>query len=125
MKKILLYNFSEEKLLRIKSAAEPFNSEVLVIENTSCGQQLGYLMGAAGYRYNADASYEDFNDELLVMSGFDRNDIDSFIKSLHTNGAGRIALKAILTPTNIKWSISELYKAVKSDHDKMREKPKG
>ena len=125
MKKVLLFNFSGDRLTKVSSAVEAINAKVLLIKENDCGQQLGYLIGAEGYNYNINAPYEYFSDELLIMSGFNRDDINELIQTLRISGAGRVALKAIITPVNINWSISQLYKAVKADHDEMSRKSKG
>lgn len=125
MKKVLLFNFSGDRLTKVSSAVEAINAKVLLIKENDCGQQLGYLIGTEGYNYNINAPYEHFSDELLIMSGFNRDDINELIQTLRISGAGRVALKAIITPVNINWSIPQLYKAVKADHDEMSRKSKG
>lgn len=120
MKTVLLYNFSGERLQKVKTAVMLARAGVKVVEKESYGKRLGSLLGAEGYGSDDADGIEDFNDEMLVMSGFDRDDIDRLIIALRKTGAGRVALKAVVTPTNINWSSSELFRAVKADHEEMQ-----
>ena len=45
--------------------------------------------------------------------------IDALIAGLKKNGAGRVDLKAVLTPTNAGWNSLELYEEIKREHEKM------
>lgn len=118
MKKIvLLYNFSTERLQGVKRALVPLKALAKEIPGDQFGMKLGYLIGAEGFEADVSSEAETFSEELLVMYGFDRNDIDMLIQALRKYGVGRVDLKAIVTPTNINWNGSELYSAVKADHD--------
>ena len=119
MKTVLLYNFSGERLTQVRMAVTLARAGSILIEKENFCQILGYLIGAEGYEKCRDTVCDDFDEELLVMYGFDSKDIDTLIKALRKCGAGRVALKAIVTPTNIDWNGAQLYKAVKEDHEMM------
>lgn len=119
MKTVLLYNFSGERLSQVKMAVTLSKAASKVVEKESFCQKIGYLIDAEGYEKCDAGECEDFDDELLVMSGFGSGDIDTLIKALRKCGAGRVALKAIVTPTNIGWNGVQLFKAVKEDHERM------
>lgn len=125
MKKlVLLYNFSGERLSGVKRSLVPLKAAAKEVDKALYGEKLGYLLGIEGYTASG-ASAENFDEELLVMSGFDRQDIDELIRFLRKYGVGRVALKAIVTNTNIDWSSSELYYAVKADHEEMQKQRSG
>ncbi len=119
MKTVLLYNFSGERLQKAKAAVLLARAGARVVEKDSYGKRLGELVGAKGYETEVTSEYRDFDEELLVMSGFDRGDIDRLIAALRQTGVGRVALKAVVTPTNIDWNSSQLFYAVKADHEEM------
>lgn len=119
-KTVLLYNFTEERLLGVKRALVPLKALAKEITREQFGTKLGCLVGEEGFEESADTHAEPFGDELLVMYGFDSGDIDMLIRSLRKYGVGRVELKAVVTPTNINWNGSELYFAVKADHEKMK-----
>ena len=118
-KTVLLYNFTEERLQGVQRALVPLKALAKAVPHEQFGCKLGFLVGEDGFDGSADG-YEPFVDELLVMYGFDSGDIDMLIRSLRKYGVGRVELKAVVTPTNINWNGSELYFAVKADHEEMK-----
>jgi len=118
-KTVLLYNFSEERLAGVKRALIPLKAAAKVVAKESYGETIGYLAGIEGFAPTATAQPEDFDEELLVMCGFNSSDIDMLIKLLRKYGVGRVALKAVITPTNAEWNGSALYHAVRADHEEM------
>lgn len=121
MKTVLLYNFTGERLKNVKAAVMLTRAGSKVVEKDSYGKSLGSLIGEEGHS-DAPAEYENFDDEMLVMSGFDSDDINRLILALRKTGVGRVALKAVITPTNIEWNSSQLYYAVKADHEEMQKR---
>ncbi len=121
MKKIvLLYNFSEERLQGVKRSLIPIRAMAKTVEKADYNKKLGRLVGLEGYEGGEGGDVQDFDEELLVMYGFDSGDIDLLIRSLRKYGVGRVALKAIVTGTNIDWNSYELYCAVRADHEEMQ-----
>ena len=121
MKKlVLLYNFSEERTAKIRRSALPLKIGVRVIERADYHQPVGVLFGDKDFQ-PVEGTFNDipFADEMLLMYGFSRRDIDNLIRALNKNGVGRIPLKAVVTPTNIWWDSMELHSAIVSDHQEM------
>jgi hypothetical protein len=100
----------------------PLKTGIKVVDKKDFNQVLGYLAEIPGFQVIEGEDDETFDDEMLVMSGFTRNDIDELIRSLKKHGVGRVDLKAIVTPTNSLWDCVRLYKAVKADHETMHKK---
>jgi len=121
-KTVLLFNFDENRLPLVKRAVMPLKTGIKVVEKKNFNQVLGYLAEISGFQVIEGEAEETFDDEMLVMSGFTRNDIDELIRSLKKHGVGRVDLKAIVTPTNSLWDCVRLYKAVKADHETMHKK---
>ncbi len=124
-KMILAYNFSEERLSGVKRSAVAVRAVVKAVPAESFGEKIGHLIGIPGYEQEGAAPDGSFSDEMLLMSGFDSADIDMLIKALRKYGVGRVALKAIVTETNTGWSSTELYAAVKADHEEMQKRSSG
>ena len=121
-KTVLLFNFDENRLPLVKRAVMPLKTGIKVVDKKDFNQVLGYLAEISGFQVIEGEAEETFDDEMLVMSGFTRNDIDELIRSLKKHGVGRVDLKAIVTPTNSLWDCVRLYKAVKADHETMHKK---
>ncbi|MDD6488356.1 MAG: DUF3783 domain-containing protein [Clostridia bacterium] len=117
---VLLYNFDSDRLPKVKRALLPLKFFLKTVSKEDFSQPIGVLAGIKGIepveeKYDGDG----FNDEMIVMGGFTSAKIDALVRALNKNGIGKIALKAVITPTNMNWNSVELYKAVKADHDEM------
>lgn len=117
---MLLYNFDSDRLPKVKRALLPLKFFLKTVSKEDFSQPIGVLAGIKGIepveeKYDGDG----FNDEMIVMGGFTSAKIDALVRALNKNGIGKIALKAVITPTNMNWNSVELYKAVKADHDEM------
>lgn len=124
-KMILAYNFSDERLSGVKRSAVAVKAAVKAVPAESFGEKIGNLIGLPGFEQDSSVPESVFQDEMLLMSGFDSADIDMLIKALRKYGVGRVALKAIVTETNIGWSSAELHDAVKADHEEMQRRSSG
>ena len=117
MKKIILaYNFTPDRLSGVKRSAVSVKASVKVVGKEEYGQKLGFLAGVQGYTAHDALTEGSFDDEMLLMCGFENGDIDTFIKALRKHGVGKVGLKAILTQTNVEWNSTELYEAIMEDH---------
>lgn len=117
---VLLYNFDGDRLPKVKRALMPLKFFLKTVSKEDFSQPIGVLAGIKGIepieeKYDGDG----FDDEMIVMGGFTSAKIDALVRALNKNGVGKIALKAVITPTNVNWNSVELYKAVKADHDEM------
>ena len=117
---VLLYNFDNDRLPKVKRALLPLKFFIKTVSKEDFSQPIGVLAGVKGIepvdeKYDGDG----FDEEMIVMGGFTSAKIDALVRALNKNGIGRIALKAVITPTNVNWNSVELYKAVKADHEEM------
>ena len=121
MKKlILLYNFDEKRAAKVRRSALPLKMGVTIVEKQRYNQPIGVLVGLKDIQaVNDDFSGNGFDEEMLVMYGFMSRDIDLLIRAMNKNGVGKVPLKAVVTSTNILWNSTELYNAVKKDHEEM------
>lgn len=118
MKQIaLFYNFSSERISKARFAALPLKISVKAVEKSDFCHPIGYLAGVIGIEPAAEEYSSAFEDEMIVMCGFNRSLMDSFIRALNKCGVGRVPLKAVITDTNKTWSANELHAAVKADHE--------
>lgn len=117
---VLLYNFDGDRLPKVKRALLPLKFLLKTVSKEDFSQPIGVLAGVKGIEpVNEKYDGDGFDDEMIVMGGFTSAKIDALVRALNKNGIGKIALKAVITPTNVNWNSVELYKAVKADHDEM------
>ena len=58
-------------------------------------------------------------EEVLVLKNFTSQDIDVLLQHIKKAGLPRIALKAVLTESNSKWTFYQLYQEIKEEHEVM------
>lgn len=81
------YRTIKEITLNIESGVMPLNGD-LAIDNAQ-------KAGAA-------------NPEILLFSNLTENKLDEFLSAYKTMGIEPVSLKAVVTPTNVTWTIEEL-----------------
>ncbi len=119
---VLLYNFNDEKLPKIRRALLPLKLFIKTVPKEDFLQPIGFLAGIKDIQPTEEKFTESgFCDEMLLMCGFTSAKTDMLIKALRRAGVGRIELKAVITPTNKYWNSIELYNAIKEEHRQMQE----
>lgn len=126
---VLLYNFNEERILKIRKALLPLGFRIRMVEKKNFNKPLGTLAGVKGMEESLNSSLSSpnatggagggFDDEMAVLAGLTSSQVDAFIKALRKNGVGRIDYKAVLTPVNKDWDSVQLYHEIKKEHEKM------
>ena len=89
--------------------------------------------GAGQFRGQADSDTADqesipqIPEEILVMKNFTGHRIDALLLNLRKAGVPKIALKAVITEQNSRWTFYQLYEEIKKEHLAMTaaEKEKG
>lgn len=114
---VLLYNFSRDKRTE---AIEAFLSSVGVrfshVPVTDFNRRIGALLSLPGAEMGTNSvTYPFFTDEMLVMSGFSQDMLQDFLSFFREKQLRRVALKAMLTPTNASWSGAELVRHLKQE----------
>ena len=61
-----------------------------------------------------------FTDEMLVMCHMLSDQLDAFLLGIRELGIPRIALKAVLTPTNVTWNSVQLHDELAREHAAMK-----
>ena len=101
----LLYNFNEEKLKMIKMVCMMMQVRFKEVARAEYEQPLGALLGISGIENHG----EEFQEEMLVLHGFDGSKLQKFLIALQRVGVGRIELKAMITENNKSWNGLALY----------------
>lgn len=117
---VLLYNFDRLRLKAVRKALAPLRVMIKTVPKEQFSQPVGYVAGIDGILPSDEkGSGESFTDEMLVMYGFGNDKIDLLISLLKQCPGGTVELKAVITPSNVYWNSTRLYKEIKADHDAM------
>lgn len=114
---ILTFGLGKEKIKVVRSIAQKNRIQIKEISRKDYNQKLGALAGIQGFAkekviYNGP----DFPLEMIVFSGIDSAQIDTFLADYKQTDAQPVPLKAIITPQNIFWTVETLFKELWKEH---------
>lgn len=114
MSEVLIYNLESRKDAKLKMLCRKMNISVRTVEKEEFGCTLGYLLGTSQDSSVKDG--EDFDDEMLYISGLRGGMLNLFLDQLRRNKL-IIPLKAIQTETNIGFTSFELYRELSAERE--------
>lgn len=86
-------------------------------------EKVGFLAGLDGFEEGQDAQVDgaqEMEKELLVLKNFTGQRMDELFLRMRKAGVGRIDYKAILTEHNVNWTLLDLYREIKKEHEAMQ-----
>lgn len=106
MQKIILaYNFTPERLQALKLICMMLRTQLRAVKREELLQPVGYLAGLSEVAPVSEAyGGDEGQEEMLLMCGFSRQDLDRLLAAVKKGKLRQVALKAMLTPTNCTWS---------------------
>ena len=105
---LLCYNLSPDRLKKISLAAMRFRIRVLAVKPEQYGAALSQLCGLAETG-DPPAESPAFCDEMLVMAHFPPGLMEQLLAFMRRAAIAPVALKAVLTPTNMHWHSGQLH----------------
>ncbi|MBS6645619.1 MAG: DUF3783 domain-containing protein [Clostridiaceae bacterium] len=121
MKSVLYYTPEQSpKVNTLKGIFVRLGIRIKNIAPEQVNQQVGYLAGLPGFEEQSMAGeLPAIKEEVLVLKNFTSQDIDVLLQHIKKAGLPRIALKAVLTESNSKWTFYQLYQEIKEEHEVM------
>ena len=118
---ILLFNPPEkEKLLKIEMALFPLHVRLKKISPEQYNQPLGVLAGIKDMTpVEGVYSGGELPGTLFVFSFLEGNRLDQALAALRRCGAGPFPYKAVLTPTNSRWTAPDCFEEIRREHEAM------
>ena len=121
---ILAFGLHKEKLMAIRQSAQKNGIQVKEINRKDYTQKLGALAGIQGFpKEKKDYTGPEFPLEMVIFSGMDTNQVDTFLADYKKTGTPSVPLKAILTPHNIFWTAEALFQELWKEHLHFHNKP--
>ncbi|MDW2797021.1 DUF3783 domain-containing protein [Clostridium boliviensis] len=107
------------RVARLKAVLIQMGIRIKNISPDQTSQTIGYLAGSEGFEEQPAGECPVVEEEILVMKNFSSKRIDELLMNLKRSGVSKIALKAVITDTNSKWSFYDLYQELKKEHETM------
>lgn len=115
---VLLINFKDKKKLQAVRGIL-MTQKVLgkQISREDYAQPIGALAGIREL-YKEGAVYEgpDLEKEIMIFANLPESRLDSILQGMRKKNIPSVDYKAILTPTNIGWTIPQLYEELAKEH---------
>ena len=133
MKEIVLY-YSPENSAHVGLIKGVLVQMGIKIKNLTPGRwskRIGYLAGMEGFEddpvkeHDAEAALNlpmTINEELLILCGLSDEKLDELLARLKKAGVPRTVLKAVVTETNARWTVYELYSHLLEERRQMEAK---
>ena len=114
---ILLFNMNKDRQRSVERLCRSLSIKTSYVKTSLYSQSLGYLAGIQGFpRTPSVYSGAELESEMLVFSGMDSELTDRFLEAIKEAKLPPIALKAVVTPTNIFWTPVQLYQELMKEH---------
>ena len=119
---VLLVNFKDrKKLLEIQKILMSAKVLMKKVSKEEYAQPVGALAGVKEL-YKEDAVYEggELEKDMMVFANVSSAKLDYILGMLRRKALTRVDYKAVLTPTNMEWTVPELYEELSLEHEAMK-----
>ncbi len=119
-KKVLAYNFSEDRIAALKLACMLVRVQLAVVPRADLLQPIGALAGLPDFERVSDVyEGEEATKEMLIFCGLNRPELDRYLSAIKKGKLKQVALKAMMTPTNAEWTGLALQEELAKEHEYM------
>ena len=112
----------EQKKKELEQLAKSAGYDFVPVTAMQTGQKIGYLAGVSGYRETPLPVLSlppRIGEDMLLFAQATADTIDPALELLKKNRIS-IGLKAIVTPYNVGWTLSELYQELVKEREKIK-----
>jgi len=114
---ILAYNLEATELKKLKKICRGKGVRVRTVTPEDCAQPVGALCGVEKRTEASNGAAPD--EKMLVLAHLTGGQLDSLLSEIRTARIAPDALKAVLTPSNAKWSAVRLAEELKKERDSL------
>lgn len=114
---VLMYNCDGEKWAKLRQIFLMLRVRIRPVEADQYGLTLEDLLGRSEEKAPVE---EEFSDPMLVFCNLPHEKLDHLLTAMGRAGLPRIALKAMLTPTNRTWTSQQLWTELRREHEAMQ-----
>ena len=114
---VLMYNCDDEQWATLRQIFLMLRVRIRPVEADQYGLTLEDLLGRSEEKAPVE---EEFSDPMLVFCNLPHEKLDHLLTAMGRAGLPRIALKAMLTPTNRTWTSQQLWTELRREHEAMQ-----
>ena len=114
---VLMYNCSGEQWAKLRQIFLMLRVRIRPVEADQYGLTLEELLDRSEEKAPVE---EEFSDPMLVFCNLPHEKLDHLLTAMSRAGLPRIALKAMLTPTNRTWTSQQLWTELRREHEAMQ-----
>ena len=114
---VLMYNCDGEQWAKLRQIFLMLRVRIRPVEADQYGLTLEDLLGRSEEKAPVE---EKFSDLMLVFCNLPHEKLDHLLTAMGRAGLPRIALKAMLTPTNRTWTSQQLWTELRREHEAMQ-----
>ena len=114
---VLMYNCDGEHWAKLRQIFLMLRVRIRPVEADQYGLTLEDLLGRSEEKAPVE---EEFSDPMLVFCNLPHEKLDHLLTAMGRAGLPRIALKAMLTPTNRTWTSQQLWTELRREHEAMQ-----
>ena len=114
---VLMYNCNDEQWAKLRQIFLMLRVRIRPVEADQYGLTLEDLLGRSEEKSPVE---EEFSDPMLVFCNLPHEKLDHLLTAMGRAGLPRIALKAMLTPTNRTWTSQQLWTELRREHEAMQ-----
>ena len=114
---VLMYNCDDEQWAKLRQIFLMLRVRIRPVEADQYGLTLEDLLGRSEEKAAVE---EEFSDPMLVFCNLPHEKLDHLLTAMGRAGLPRIALKAMLTPTNRTWTSQQLWTELRREHEAMQ-----
>ena len=120
MKQVLLFGYGDQEETAC-TVIRRLGFAPRVVEAGEMDQKLGYLCGLPGYRFRKPKEEKEVHPgALMIFHELTREELDSLLKALREASVTVRSVKAMVTPTNVEWTLRHLGDEVREEHEVMQ-----
>lgn len=113
MEKLIYYAAgNEKKEAQVRKLAEVLGLDWIAVSSFETSQTVGYLTRTQGYAkipVTLAAMPPQIPEDILLFCDLNEKKLDHALSVIRNSGVS-IALKAVVTPHNIRWTLADLYR---------------
>ena len=114
---VLMYNCDGEQWAKLRQIFLMLRVRIRPVEADQYGLTLEELLDRSEEKAPVE---EEFSDPMLVFCNLPHEKLDHLLTAMGRAGLPRIALKAMLTPTNRTWTSQQLWTELRREHEAMQ-----